>query len=290
MDQFQVLSAVCKKLNNDVESLVNQMSIRESALAQADARQQSQDDQLRSFNMDLQIKLSRTDTIIQKLQVDIEQISHGLRETINNQQEFNRSSVQRQQELKAEISTLTQRIDRMFNEQQVLLRTFETDTARALSTADSRAHAFVDELRSQMLQSKAQKSSEQERNEQRINQKLDEIKRSLDNYERYEKRIDDAMQQFERKTFSVDDHYKRAMGDLNQNNTSIEHDVYKRFDDRYQRTVSNLDKVKKEMRTCFESLENSVQTLQRITDKRIKNTEEKLEKQVQQLRKEIDIM
>ncbi len=72
----------------------------------------------------------------------------------------------------------------MFNEQQVILRTFETDTARALSTADSRARAFVDELRSQVFQSKSQKSSEQERGEQRIIQKLDEIKRSLEKYVR----------------------------------------------------------------------------------------------------------
>ena len=73
----------------------------------------------------------------------------------------------------------------MFNEQQVVLRTFETDTARALSTADSRARAFVDELRSQIFQSKSQKGSEQERAEHRMIQKLDEIKRSLDNYVKY---------------------------------------------------------------------------------------------------------
>jgi len=73
----------------------------------------------------------------------------------------------------------------MFNEQQVVLRTFETDTARALSTADSRARAFVDELRSQVFQSKTQKSTEQERAEQRMIQKLDEIKRSVDGYVKY---------------------------------------------------------------------------------------------------------
>lgn len=70
----------------------------------------------------------------------------------------------------------------MFNEQQVILRSFETDTARALSTADSRARAFVDDLRSQMVQGKTQTGSEHERAEQRMNQKLDEIKRTLDNY------------------------------------------------------------------------------------------------------------
>ena len=70
----------------------------------------------------------------------------------------------------------------MFNEQQVVLRTFETDTARALATADSRARTFVDELRTEIFQSKAQKVSERERAEQRITQKIDEVKRSLENY------------------------------------------------------------------------------------------------------------
>ena len=73
-------------------------------------------------------------------------------------------------------------MDRIFNEQQNVLRTFETDTARALSTADSRSRAFVDELRNQVFQSKTQEDGERERAEQRMNQKLDDIKRSLERY------------------------------------------------------------------------------------------------------------
>lgn len=58
----------------------------------------------------------------------------------------------------------------------------------------------------------------------------------------------------------------------------------KRFDDKYQRTIANLEKLKKEMRTCFDSLEGSVKSLQRITDGRIKVTEEKLDKEVEKIR------
>ena len=104
MDQVQVLSAVCKKLNNDVESLVAQTSLRETAVNQLDITQQKQDEQLRQFNSDLQIKLSKTDVILQKLQADIEHLSHGLRDAINNQQELNRSNAQRHQELKSEVN------------------------------------------------------------------------------------------------------------------------------------------------------------------------------------------
>ena len=103
MDQVQVLSAVCKKLNNDIELLANQISLRETALIQLDSNQHTHDEQLRQLNIDVQMKLSKTDAVIQKLQADIEQLSHGIREAINNQQELNRSNVQRHQELKSEI-------------------------------------------------------------------------------------------------------------------------------------------------------------------------------------------
>ena len=103
MDQVQVLSAVCKKLNNDIESLANQISMRESVLAKLDANQQAHDEQLRQLNMDLQIKLSKTDAVVQKLQSDVEQMSHGVREVINSQQETNRSNGQRYQDLKIEV-------------------------------------------------------------------------------------------------------------------------------------------------------------------------------------------
>ncbi|CAF2132617.1 unnamed protein product [Rotaria magnacalcarata] len=284
MDQVQVLSAICKKLNNDIESIVNQISLRETALVKLDANQKVQDDQLRQMNIDLQGKFSRTDAISQKIRSDIEQLSNGLREAINNQQELNRTNAQRNQELKLEISALSQRIDRLFNEQQVILRTFESDTARALSTTDSRSRAFVDELRSQIFQQKSQDETDRERSDQKLNQKLDEIKRSVEKYERFEKRIEDAIHHFEQKSASLEDHYKRATSSLNRNNESIEQAVYKRFDDKYQRTVASLEKVKNEMRTCFESLEGSVKTLQRVTDGRIKVTEEKFDKEVEKLR------
>ena len=104
MDQVQVLSAVCKKLNSDIEALGSQTSMRESALAKINANQQAYDEQLRQLNMDLQIKISRTDTIVQKLQSDVEQMSHGLREVMNTQQDTNRSNLQRYQEIKVEVN------------------------------------------------------------------------------------------------------------------------------------------------------------------------------------------
>jgi len=109
MDQVQILSAVCKKLNNDIEALANQTSIRESNLAKLDANQQTFDEQLRQLNMDIQIKLSKTDTIVQKLQSDVEQMSHGVRDVLNSQQDTNRLNIQRYQELKLEVKKQNKR-------------------------------------------------------------------------------------------------------------------------------------------------------------------------------------
>ena len=107
MDQVQVLSAVCKKLNNDIEALANQTTTRESAIARLDANQQAHDEQLRHLNMDIQLKLSKTENVMQKLQSEVEQISHGLREVTNTQQDTNRSNNQRYQELKLEVNILS---------------------------------------------------------------------------------------------------------------------------------------------------------------------------------------
>lgn len=105
MDQVQVLSAVCKKLNSDIESLANQTAMREAAIAQLDANQHNHDEQIRQLSIDLQMKLSKTDAIVQKLQSDVDQMSHNLRDVLNNQQEANRSGSQRYQEIKLEVRT-----------------------------------------------------------------------------------------------------------------------------------------------------------------------------------------
>lgn len=104
MDQVQVLSNICKKLNNDIELLANQIGAREAILNRLSASQQTRDDQFRQVNMDIQLKTNKNDAIMQKLQADIEQLSHGLREAINNQQDLNRSNAQRQQDLKQEVN------------------------------------------------------------------------------------------------------------------------------------------------------------------------------------------
>ena len=44
------------------------------------------------------------------------------------------------------------------------------------------------------------------------------------------------------------------------------------------------------MRDCFESMEGSVQTLERITDGRIKATEAKLDKKVDQFRMQLGLI
>ena len=104
MEQIQVLSAVCKKLNYDIEVLANQIAARETTIAQFDGTQRAQHDQHAQFNVDLQMKLSRTDTAVQRLQSDIEQLSYALRDAINGQQELNRTNAQRHQELKLEVN------------------------------------------------------------------------------------------------------------------------------------------------------------------------------------------
>lgn len=106
MDQVQVLSAVCKKLNNDIELLANQIAMRETAIAHLSANQQNRDEQLRQFNSDLQSKFSRTDGVVQKLQNDMEQLSHALRDAMNGHQELNRANAQRHQELKLEVQKI----------------------------------------------------------------------------------------------------------------------------------------------------------------------------------------
>ena len=64
----------------------------------------------------------------------------------------------------------------------------------------------------------------------------------------------------------------------------MEQSLLKHYDDKYHRTIDGLEKVKREMRSCFESLEGSVKTLQRITDGRIRATEDKLDREVEKIR------
>ena len=57
------------------------------------------------------------------------------------------------------------------------------------------------------------------------------------------------------------------------------------IDERYSRYSSDIEKLKRDLKVGFENVQESIVTLQRVTDGKIKISEDKLEKEIDKIRK-----
>ncbi len=57
------------------------------------------------------------------------------------------------------------------------------------------------------------------------------------------------------------------------------------IDERYSRYASDTEKLKRDLKVGFENVQESIVTLQRVTDGKIKISEDKLEKEIDKIRK-----
>ena len=65
----------------------------------------------------------------------------------------------------------------------------------------------------------------------------------------------------------------------------MEYKMNRGIDERYSRYSSDIEKLKRDLKVGFENVQESIVTLQRVTDGKIKISEDKLEKEIDKIRK-----
>lgn len=160
---------------------------------------------------------------------------------------------------------------------------------------------MLDDIRSQVNQLRANQESDLSRLESRLNLRIDESQRNTEKFDRLDRKIEDYTQSMNKRFVSFEDEFLK---NLNKLSTSIEviyfliqliklsfkfkkleNKVNKGIDDRFNKSSNEHDKLKKELKTGFESVQDSLIALQRVVDGKIKLSEDKLEKEIERIRK-----
>ena len=70
----------------------------------------------------------------------------------------------------------------------------------------------------------------------------------------------------------------------------LENKVYRGLDDKYSKTLMDYDRLKRDLKSGFENVQDSIATLQKVVDGKIRLSEDKLSKEVEKIRKMVVLM
>ncbi len=70
----------------------------------------------------------------------------------------------------------------------------------------------------------------------------------------------------------------------------LEHKVYRGLDDKYNKVLMDYERTRKDLKAGFENVQDSIQTLQKVIDSKIRLSEDKMDKEIDKIRKMVVLM
>ncbi|RNA02624.1 FAM81A-like isoform X1 [Brachionus plicatilis] len=284
-EQIRVISSVCKKLNSDIEALDGQLAERAFQMNNVEFKTNDFQANFLAINKDLQFKITRHDNQLNRIENDMMVHSNSLKELQFQYQDNNRSAQLRMNDIESRINELNKKFDSVMMEQTMVLKNVEGDTVKQLQLIDGKTRTMLDDIRSQMNQLKANQDTDLSRLETRMNFKIDESQRNTEKFDRLDRKIEEYTQSMNKRFVSFEDEFQKNLNKLSTSIEKLENKVNKGIDDRFNKSSNEHDKLKKELKNGFESVQDSLVALQRVVDGKIRLSEDKLEKEIEKIRK-----
>jgi hypothetical protein len=89
---------------------------------------------------------------------------------------------------------------------------------------------------------------------------------------------------------SFEDEFQRNLTKLQSSTEKLENKVNRTMDDRLNKAASESDRIKRDIKLGFENVQESILALQKLVDGKIKLSEDKLEKEMDKIRKMVVLM
>jgi len=289
-EHIRVITAVCKKLNSDIEAIDSQLSEKNYQTTQLEYKMRDMDASNSSYNKDVQFKISRNDNTLTKLESDNINLIGTIKDLQSQFFEFNRSVMGRMHDIENRIGELNSKFDSVLSEQTMVLKNVEGDTVKQLQLLDGKTRTMLEDVRSQITMLKSNHETELARLESRLLHKVDEISKSNDKYERLDRKLDEHTAITNKKYVKFEDDFQRGLTKLNGSVDKLENKVYRGLDDKYGKTLMDYDRMKRDLKAGFENVQDSISTLQKVVDGKIRLSEDKLEKEIEKIRKMVVLM
>lgn len=289
-DQVKVITAVCKKLNQDIENLDAQIADKAYQINNLENKTNDFQAQSHSQLKDLQFKTSRQETQIMKLEADQNSMLNSIKDIQSQFQDYNRSIMLRINDIDKRISELNNKFDSVLTEQTMVLKNVEGDTVKQLSLIDGKTRTMLEDVRSQMNQIKVINDSEMVKMESRLSIKIEETTRNSDKFDRVDRKVEDLSYAINKRFNGYEDDYQKNINKLQTSVDKLENKVNKGIEEKIIKNKQEVKKFEGDLKTAMTDIQTTIVTLQKVIEGKIKLSEDRLEKELEKIRKMVVLM
>ncbi|XP_078252616.1 protein FAM81B [Rhinoraja longicauda] len=286
-NHIQVITNILKQLSTDIEILEQQIKTRDSVTAGTSYAVLSLDHKHLAGIGDLRGRVARCDASISKLAGDVNAISCEIQKAKKEIQDTKTSLKFQMKELEAKVMQLQIKIDNSKSEQNAKLKTVRGEQQHELQILDFKINAALTEVHAQM-------QHQQEWTEHKLDKTQDEQVQRMD---RLLHLMQEKTELVEKKRLEKLNHISVRLVKL-EDSQGLEAELNRK---KYSDTKMNeklakvekniwheLESIKNEYREGFQSIKESINSLNKISDKKIKMDKEKVQKDLKQIRRHIN--
>ncbi|KAI3389701.1 hypothetical protein SNEBB_008116 [Seison nebaliae] len=279
-DHILTMTAVCKKLNTDVETLHSQFqmqgnefnNVKNDVGLVADKLSASGDyldkkigtndqrlQKIESILNDMNVRLSNME---QKKNMDYEKFAEGLLENRRN------------------ISELQLKLEKLLMEQTIVLKNVEGDSVKNIQLLDTKTRTLIEEVSNRMDNNFKQEQLRQNENIARMKNQTDQ----------FEKKADEIGN---RLGMTINNHrteIDRQLKMLKSNQETIQESYLHNMEKKFNTLMEEHSRLKKEYREGFETVQDTVASLRSVQNDKVQLIEERLTSQLNEMRSMLNVI
>jgi len=218
---------------------------------------------------DLRGRVVRCDTSIAQLANEVRAINSANHQDVERMQQQSALNIEKSRAVEENIVSLSRRMERLLNDQEGRIERVEGSSNIQLETIDLRIKGIVDDIRITVESHRKWNENERQRIEQQILNLVELNNLNIQTkQESFESKISERMDKLQRSIDESKEDIKSCRLEIVKNNKNDE--IFERMEVLSRRMELDVKKLKKEYREGFESVRESINATNRLTDTKLK--------------------
>lgn len=285
-DHIRYITSIVKRLNQDIEGLEAEIRARDHGIIGTNAAVGKLEVHNLTSLQDLRARIVRCDASIGKHSTDIRTCFGDIQRVINDQYRAHTAVQEVIHKMEAQIIAIGGELEKLAGISSSDLLHMKKDARRDLDLANERNENSLKDLKNAFALYKASMSADQDRIESRMTSMIEKATETWTQMlGKLEVRLEDNVYSIQGRLSKLESAVSRDRQIINDLQGMIEHTVISRLNEFTRYYQAELQTAKNEFREGFTSVHDSISNAKLVVEGKLKLQEDKLKKDVNQVRK-----
>ncbi|XP_061172419.1 protein FAM81A-like [Saccostrea echinata] len=285
-NHINYITAIVSRLNKDIATLEEEIHNRDMAVVGTNSAVGKLEVHQVTMLQDLRSRVVRCDQALTKHSADISNCRSEITNTMREQQTMKENLKEHIHRVEAEMLTMMGELERIHGEQNTELNHMKKDTNRELALVGERNSVILNDVKATLSAFKLSIENDRDRFEERMMSLLDKATGNWKSLlEKVDIRIEENVYSLDIRMQKLEEalaYDRRVISDLQ---AKVETRIVNRLETHTRHHQEELAKAKREFREGFTSVHDSISNAKRVLEGKLKLQEDKLKKDISQVRK-----